>query len=294
MKNEVISSPIRWAGSKKKVLNEMLELFVKEKKYYVEPFLGSGVVLLNVINNNDILKYEEFHVNDINSNIISFYKLLQKNNKFLINELGDLSKKYNNLNIDEKEKMYYEIREIFNTTNNDFKPVYFYFLMKVGFNGVYRENKKGKFNVPFGKKDKFDIQKEHLYRLSKMIKKVNFYCLDYKDFLDKLEKKGIIKESLIYCDPPYIPEDDAVTKKQELYTKNSFNHNEFSNKLNYLNNTNVIVSMSNSKMARKIYSQKFYTKELVKIIRTINPKKLFHSQELLFSNYELKDIAKKK
>lgn len=74
MKNEVLSSPIRWAGSKKRVLNEMLESFKKDKENYIEPFLGSGVVMINVLNNINILHYKNIYVNDINSNIIHFYK----------------------------------------------------------------------------------------------------------------------------------------------------------------------------------------------------------------------------
>ena len=52
MKKEVLSSPIRWAGSKKRVLNDMLESFKRDKENYIEPFLGSGVVMINVLNNN--------------------------------------------------------------------------------------------------------------------------------------------------------------------------------------------------------------------------------------------------
>ncbi len=77
MKNKVINSPIRWAGSKKKILNEMLNFFDKTSKIYIEPFLGSGVVLINLINNIEEFDFEEIYVNDINSNIINFYKLLK-------------------------------------------------------------------------------------------------------------------------------------------------------------------------------------------------------------------------
>lgn len=72
-KDIIVNSPIRWAGSKKKILNEMLNTFPENKKNYVECFLGSAVVLLNVIDNIDVLKYKNFYVNDINSNIINFY-----------------------------------------------------------------------------------------------------------------------------------------------------------------------------------------------------------------------------
>ena len=82
--SKVLNSPIRWAGSKKKILNEMLNAFKPGKDNYIECFLGSGVVLINVLKNNDKLKYKNFYVNDINSNIINFYKLLQKKPEYLI------------------------------------------------------------------------------------------------------------------------------------------------------------------------------------------------------------------
>ena len=141
MKISVLSSPIRWAGSKKKVLNDMLESFARNKDNYIEPFLGSGVVMLNVLNNLDELKYKNLYVNDINKNIIDFYLCLKKKPEYLVNSLIKLSQIYNCKDMEEKKSMYYDIREKFNNNHSD-KIVYFYFLMKVGFNGVYRENKK--------------------------------------------------------------------------------------------------------------------------------------------------------
>ena len=67
--DKVISSPIRWAGSKISLLNELLSTFEKRKQNYIEPFLGSGSVLINVLNNNNQLGYENFYVNDSNENI---------------------------------------------------------------------------------------------------------------------------------------------------------------------------------------------------------------------------------
>lgn len=287
MKDEVLYSPIRWAGSKKRVLNDLLESFKRDKENYIEPFLGSGVVMINVLNNNvDTLHYKNIYVNDINGNIIDFYKTLKSKPKILINELLKLSEIYNNKNSDkDKEKMYYEIRDKFNNCKAD-KSVYFFFLMKIGFNGVYRENKSGKFNVPFGRKEKFIIQEEYLLNISKLIKKVHFYNLSYEKFLDMLSRKGILNNSFMYCDPPYIPEDKLVNQKQELYTSGNFNHYDFVEKLKTFNQSNIIVSMSDSTKAKKIYGNSFITKNLADIVRIINPQKLFKSKELLFLNYD--------
>ena len=191
MKKEVVNSPIRWAGSKKKLLNEMLEkTFVRNCENYVECFLGSGVVLLNVLNNAQELGYKKFYVNDINSNIINFYTMLQKEPKYLIDNIQKMSQKYNMLNIEQQSAMYYEIRDVFNKGFDiKEKTIYFYFLMKTGFNGVYRENSKGYFNVPFGRKDKIIINEEYLESISSMIQRVEFYNLPFEAFLDEMKQK---------------------------------------------------------------------------------------------------------
>lgn len=286
MRKEVLSSPIRWAGSKKKVLNDMLESFVAEKENYIEPFLGSGVVMINVLNNLESLKYKNIYVNDINKNIIDFYICLKNKPKYLVNALLELSQNYNEKTMLEKETMYYEIRDKFNNNDGD-KSIYFYFLMKVGFNGVYRENKKGYFNVPFGKKEKFIIQEAYLYNISKLIKKVRFYNLPYQKFLKKLKKEINLSDSFIYCDPPYIPEDTSVSQKQELYTNKNFEHIKFVKELAEYSECSILISMSESDLAKKTYGDNYYYKSLADIVRTINPQKLFKSKEILFSNYKI-------
>lgn len=292
MKKDVISSPIRWAGSKKKLLNEMLEkMFVKNKKNYVECFLGSGVVLLNVLNNKEELKYDNFYVNDINSNIINFYKMLQDEPQYLLDNIKPLMQQYNSLEIEQKSDLFYEIRKKFNESSDiKEKSIYFYFLMKTGFNGVYRENSKGEFNVPFGKKEKVVINEDYLINISKMIKKVKFYNLPFEQFLEKMNKKNILDDSFIYCDPPYLPDDMLVYQKQMLYTKDSFNHELFFEIINKLNIKNIMISMSESMIADHIYKHNPFKKiNIMEIIRVINPKKLFSSKEIAYVNYDIEE-----
>ena len=292
MKKEVVNSPIRWAGSKKKLLNEMLEkTFVRDCENYVECFLGSGVVLLNVLNNAQELGYKKFYVNDINSNIINFYTMLQKEPKYLIDNIQKMSQKYNVLNIEQQSAMYYEIREAFNKGFDvKEKTIYFYFLMKTGFNGVYRENSKGYFNVPFGRKDKIIINEEYLESISSMIQKVEFYNLSFEDFLDEMKQKRILNNFFVYCDPPYLPDDLLVYQKQMLYTKESFNHELFFELINKLKIRNIMISMSESLVADRIYNHSPFKKiDIMEIIRVINPKKLFSSKEIAYINYEFKE-----
>ncbi len=287
MDTKVLNSPIRWAGSKKKILNEMLNAFKPNKENYIECFLGSAVVLINVLKNNDKLNYKNFYVNDINSNIINFYKLLQKKPDYLIKHISELAKVYNSYNGSEKEKYYYDLREQFNEEKDqDNKSILFYFLMKTGFNGVYRENKNGKFNVPFGRKEKIIVNEEYLEELSKLIKPVKFYNLDYKSFLDKMKKDEIVENSFMYFDPPYLPDDLLVSQKQELYTNDTFDHRGFVDKIIDLKGKYMMISMSDSKQADDIYG-KFIKNNMKEILRTINPIKLFSSTEIAFTNYKI-------
>lgn len=288
MKKEVINSPIRWAGSKKKILNEMLTFFDTESEYYIEPFLGSGVVLINLMNNIEEFSFKNIIVNDINTNIINFYQLLKDNCKYLESNINKIIKEYNNLlNIEKKEIFYYDIRKKYNETKNkNKKSIYFYFLMKAGYNGVYRENKRGNFNVPFGKKEKLNFDITNIRNLSNKLANVEFYNYDYIEFLEKMKKRKILEYAFVYCDPPYIPEEKIINKKQELYTNKSFEHTEF---IEYVKNNKVnkiLISMSESKKADSIYGvlNKYKINE---IVRTINPKKTIRSTEVVYANYKI-------
>ena len=115
----IVNSPIRWAGSKKKILNEMLNTFPKNKKNYIEMFLGSGVVLLNVLDNNKkVLKYKNFYVNDINSNIINFYISLRDNIDDVIIKTNDfelkisLNDNYDEVDFDNSIILYESLKEL--------------------------------------------------------------------------------------------------------------------------------------------------------------------------------------
>lgn len=284
---KVLNSPIRWAGSKKKVLVEMLNAFKPNRENYIECFLGSGVVLINVLKKNNTLNYKNFYVNDINPHIINFYKLLQNNPHHIIKQIGELVEVYNDYDMSKKEEYYYELRMQFNEEKDlDNKSILFYFLMKAGFNGVYRENKAGKFNVPFGRKEKIVVNDDYLMELSKLIQPVNFYNLDYKTFLNKMKEDGKIDNSFMYFDPPYLPDDSLVSQKQELYTKDIFDHKLFVKIITELKGKYLMISMSDSKQADEIYG-KFIKNNMKEILRTINPIKLFSSTEIAFTNYKI-------
>ena len=287
---KVISSPIRWAGSKKKLLNEMLFLFDRKKTIYVEPFLGSGIVLINVLNHG---MYKEHYVNDNNEDLINFYIKLKDNPDDLLNRIDDYVQKYNSYStIEEKSSFYYECRIKYNNPGAEKleKAVLFWLLMKAGFNGVYRINSKEKFNVPFGKRDKIVFDRNKMMSLSNMIKDVHFYSLDYSDFLIALNEKRKLHNTFIYCDPPYIPETSS-TKNHVIYSKKKFNHHNFKSEIKTViekNDSSVMISMSKSENSKKMYADSdFHEYMIADIVRKVNPKKRIESKEMVYTNYSI-------
>ncbi|MBC1434886.1 Dam family site-specific DNA-(adenine-N6)-methyltransferase [Listeria rocourtiae] len=287
--DKVISSPIRWTGSKKKLLNEMLYTFDKEKDIYIEPFLGSGTVLINVLNKKI---YKKHYVNDINSSLIDFYKALKEDCEGLAEYIIEICLEYNTLDTtEEKSDFYYLMRERYNEELLDMyqKSSVFWFLMKAGYNGVYRINLNGKFNVPFGKKNTIFFDLDKAKNISILIQPVEFYCMSYHDFFNTVSNKADLNNSFIYCDPPYIPETKSM-QHQVLYTKNRFDHSEFILQVLVMLESycgfSFMISMSDSPRTDELYNVWGLNKiSICDIIRNVNPKKKLISKEIAFLNY---------
>ncbi|WP_222717458.1 DNA adenine methylase [Listeria portnoyi] len=286
---KVISSPIRWTGSKKKLLNEMLYTFDREKEIYIEPFLGSGTVLINVLEKG---YYSNYYVNDVNRSLIDFYRTLKENHERLSKMISKICKEYNELDtIDEKATYFYDMRKRYN--GNRIKAYtrssIFWFLMRTGYNGVYRVNLNGKFNVPFGKKKTIIFDQEKAEYISVLIQPVQFYCLGYQEFISELSEKIDLSKAFFYCDPPYIPETKSM-ENQVLYTKNRFEHSDFILHMlewweSYYDLT-FMISMSDSHKTDELYNIWELNKICVcDIIRSVNPRKKLVSKEVAFLNY---------
>ena len=262
-----ITAPFRWAGSKAKLTSELFDIF-KESEIYVEPFLGSGVVLFRLLQDN---MYEKYIVNDINVSIISFYTQVKNNPLKLIYGLKEMEFLYNKS--DKKEEFYYQARQKFNERKEN--PFYFWLLMKAGFNGLYRENSKGEYNVPFGYKDKIKFDEEQIYQIHDLIQNVEFYCMDYQDFIAMVIEKEY-GEMFIYNDPPYC--------NSQKYTKDDFNNEELANYLIDLK-CDVAISDVDSNGSNLVYKDFF--KVFVKDVkRVINVASIQGVREVLYINYE--------
>lgn len=225
-KDKKIAKPfVKWAGGKGQLLTELQKMypmnFEKNIIKYAEPFVGGGAVLFDILSNYNI---SEVYISDINSELINAYKVIRDKCDELVDRLEIFKAEYVSTSFKQKE-YYYDKREKYNesmqkTEKNIIdveKAALFIFLNKTCFNGLYRVNRKGQFNVPIGSyKNPSICDKENLYKISKLLKNVTIVCGDYK-----LSEKFIDKNTFVYFDPPYRP-----LNKTANFT--SYNAEEFS------------------------------------------------------------------
>lgn len=234
---------LKWAGGKSQLLEQFTKYYPKNLlggkiKRYIEPFLGGGAVFFYL---QSQYNFEEIILNDINEELILTYYVVQNNVKELIEQLEILENRYLEGDMAKKEEIFYEQRELFNiekkTLNyNMFSSEWIghaarmVFLNKTCFNGLYRQNKKGEYNVPFGKRKKVTIcDKDNLIAANGALKKVNLLIGDFENVSEYIDEN-----SFLYIDPPYrpltetssftdyskIPFDDESQKRLATWTRN--------------------------------------------------------------------------
>ena len=204
---------IKWVGGKRELCPKIRELMPSTYNKYYEPFLGGGAVLLD-------LCPEEAVVNDINPELINMYLQVRDNIEKVIDFLAILDTTHEHTN-DPKE-LYYAVRADYNRTlgcNTPAQAAQFIYLNKHCFNGLYRVNSKGEFNVPFnGKLTGGSFHAEHLREVSKQIQNVEFLCGDFEK-----AAKTIAPKDFIFIDSPYCP----LTPTSFVdYTKEGFSYED--------------------------------------------------------------------
>lgn len=199
---------VKWAGGKGKLL-KLLEgqlpkdFDLQEDVTYIEPFVGGGAMLFHMLNNHPNIK--RVIINDVNKDLIRCYQLIKDNPQALIDDLELLERNYNLMSTESsKKEYYYSIRDAYNNAqlDEDLKAAYLIFLNKTCFNGLYRVNLNGKFNVPYGRERKQQIcNKDIIWKDHELLQKVEILCGDYKGVLNEIQD-GL---SFVYLDPPYRP-----------------------------------------------------------------------------------------
>jgi len=198
---------VKWAGGKSQILNEIRAKYPvelgKQIHKYAEPFVGGGAVLFDVLN---CYSLDSVYISDVNRELICTYTTIRDNPSELINLLNELEIQYHTADEGKRKIIYYDNRERFNVLkahadNSVEVAALFIFLNRTCFNGLYRVNSKGGFNVPQGSYKKPCIcDVENIEAVSVKLQNVSIICGDYK-----LADAFIDDRTFAYFDPPYRP-----------------------------------------------------------------------------------------
>ena len=205
---------MKWAGGKSRLLPQFRKLYPRELgtgrlTRYVEPFLGGGAVFFDVVQAYPIAEAFLF---DINAELILIYRVVQRQVERLIETLEGYSRRYYRLNEEQRKMLYYQVRERLNAQKSqvDFqrfseiwieRAAMLLFLNRTCFNGLFRLNSRGEFNVPFGQHKKPRIlDAENLLRASAVLALAEIRGGDFEDSFAVIDE-----ETFVYFDPPYRP-----------------------------------------------------------------------------------------
>ena len=284
---------IKWVGGKSQLLEKIREKYPSKIEKYCEPFVGGAVLfdLLSKFQPRTVL------INDINKELINTYTQIRNNCSEMIFQLSAIQIIYQNQTTEENKKFFYEKRNRYNElkvneneVENLEKAVLFIFLNKTCFNGLYRVNSKGLFNVPFNNaKNPLLCDNENLRNCSALLQNVEMKVGDYKKC-----KSFIDDKTFVYIDPPYRPLTKTATFTS--YSENSFSDKEQIELRNFITEisnkgANVLASNSdpknineNDEFFDELYSN--FEIERVSASRMINSnaKKRSSINELLISN----------
>ncbi len=292
---------VKWVGGKGQLLSQLEALLPRELSdvnfTYIEPFVGGGAMLFFMLQKFPSIK--KAVINDINANLTGAYQDVKEHPTQLVRILKAIEKEYLSITDYVKQRIYYlEIRRQFNEEMFDHitRSAYFIFLNKTCFNGLYRENSKGKFNVPFGRYTNPTICNEQLiYADSELLNRhdVTILNTDYSDTIKEMDTLGL---NFFYFDPPYRPLSE--TSSFNTYVKAAFGDNEqqrlsnFCNLLDTYHNCLWMLSNSDcsSKNSADTFLEDLYTNFVIDRVyasRMVNAKasKRGKLTELVIKNY---------
>ena len=282
------TSFLKWAGGKRRLVTLLDKYTPTNIDRYFEPFLGSGAFFFHLVQSR---KQFKAYLSDSNPHLINTYREVRDN----LNELIEILMGHQNSYHKNGEKYYYSVRDDQSKKTNTEAAAKFIFLNKTCYNGLYRVNKLGNFNVPHGRYFNPKIcNKEKLIECSSLLNntEVKIVCDIYKNTTLKCKDNDFV-----YLDPPYFPV--SRTSNFTDYTKESFGtqqHQELANEFDRLDSigSKVLLSNSNSEYVKSLYKNYFILK--VKSTRSINcnaDRRSAH-HDLIISNYNkrVKDTEK--
>ncbi len=293
---------VKWAGGKGQLLDtfeQYYPLLLLEGciRRYIEPFVGGGAVLFEILQKYRI---EEAFIFDINEDLINTYIVIKNNVDALVEYLSGLEYRYLKLSKDVRKEMYYEVREAYNSRtlkNNQLdieRAAQFIFLNRTCFNGLYRVNRAGFFNVPSGDyKNPTICDEKNLYAASSLLQRVHIFTGDYRESIRYADRY-----SFVYFDPPYRPLN--VTSNFTSYSKFDFTDEDQVQLAHFfaeMNDAGALIMLSNSDPKNENPDDNFFDELYGKFyIHRIKAKRAINSNggrrglvsEILVTNYRVK------
>ena len=270
---------------------------IEQLETYIEPFIGGGALMFHLLERHS---FENVHISDLNPELILCYRELQRDATSVYDKLYDLIDKYPE-EIEDRKPVYYQVREDWNTgvglienmshSDRTKRVAQMLFLNKTCFNGLFRVNQNGAFNVPIGSYVKPSFQSQNdLLDIQSALDEVNIHHTSFESCLDWVNER-----SLVYFDPPYRPLSD--TSNFISYSRGDFNDSHqisLSEVFKKLDSGGVRVLLSNSDPKNTVSDDSFfddlysgYTIERIPANRMINSKPELRGSitELLIRNY---------
>lgn len=257
----VVKTPLKWVGSKVRLMPQLRD-HLPEGKRLVEPFAGSCAVMMNT-------DYDEYLIADLNPDLVNLHKVMAYQTDVFLNEPEILFYAGNVGNKEARAVYYYAIRDAFNMSGKAFgsesveAAARFMYLNRHGFNGLCRYNRRGQFNVPYGKYKKTYFPLKEVRAFAEKAKRATFITAHYSETL-ALVRDG----DVVYCDPPYLTESGNFTS----YTESGFSHLEqgrLARRLRRLAEKGVSVVASNSDLEMVHYLYTGFEAVKVKAPRSV-------------------------
>lgn len=261
MSNSNIAPFVKWAGGKRQLLPQIKERMPQSYNNYFEPFVGGGAVVFELLPANAL-------INDINAALINAYKIICEKPQLVIETINKLDEEM----WEDGKAYYYSLRELYN--DKLMKSEYdvelaalFIFINKHCFNGLYRVNGKGLFNVPYNNSRRKSIDEESIIAISDFLKSVRIIQGDFEEAC-RDAKEG----DFIFIDSPYAPINPTSF---ESYTKEGFDiesHRRLANLFDDLTTRGCYCMLTNhnTDLINELYGGKGYKIDVVSVKRMIN------------------------
>lgn len=277
MKNATVGPFVKWAGGKRQLLAQIRERMPREYNRYYEPFIGGGAVVFDLLPENAL-------INDINEALINAYVQIRENVDSFLDNINRIDSAIG----EDGKAYYYSMRNLYNMKLEKMEydielAALFVFLNKHCFNGLYRVNSKGLFNVPYNNSKRVSCDEEAIRMTSDYLKRVT---ITTGDFEDACRNSG--RGDFVFLDSPYAPLNPTSF---ESYTKEGFtleSHERLARLYDELTERGCYCMLTNhnTELIEQLYGNKGYTISVVNVKRMINSDANNRKgQEVIICNY---------